>query len=301
MSAEQSDLLKIPRLKWLEDEYIRPYVYVRPENRIKEPGKRFKLNWFAADELDPIYKNPLHMDEVDFADQILKLETAAFSASNMPMPRWVFYDCAVMPGFVAGFALHKSKATQEILDILKPSVETEWMPISLFIMIPTMAPKEWVAHNLCSINSMIPKAQSIYGLGFLTKAFGLWYANVEVLCGVTQWTSPAVRLHTHYGDFEVLTAYTPVHSYAKTLTYRMVTDSKEWKRFFSSEQAADFDQKYTDAGFLVDPTSEESLIAFQRKLEAGGSKYYLNATQIRTQALDVPLKVYQRIEESKGT
>lgn len=294
MSQQQSDLLQIPRLKWLESAALRPYVYVRPENRIAEPGKRFQLNWFDADELKPLYKNPLLMDEVDFADQILRLETAAFSASNMPMPRWVFYDCAIVPGFVAGFALHKSAATPEIIDILKPSEATEWMPISLFIMIPTMAPKEWVAHNLCSINSMIPKEQSIYGLGFLTKAFGLWYANVEVLCGVTQWSSPAVRLHTHYGDFEVLTAYTPVHSYAKTLTYRMVTDSKEWKRFFSQEQAPDFDKKYIEAGFEVDPTNEESLIAFQRRLEAGGAKYYLNATQIRTQALDVALKVYQR-------
>lgn len=233
------------------------------------------------------------MDEVDFADQILRLETAAFSASNMPMPRWVFYDCAVMPGFVAGFAMRKSRATPEILDILKPDERSEWLPISLFIMIPTMATKEWVAHNLCSINSLLPKEQSIYGLGFLTKAFGLWYANVDVLCGITQWSSPAVRLHTHYGDFEVLTAYTPVHSYAKTLTYRMVTDSKEWRRFFTHEQAPDFHLKYEEAGFDVDPKSEASLIEFQRKLEARERKYYLNATQIRTQPLDVPLKVYQ--------
>lgn len=294
MTVGTSELLKNPRLNWLEKAEIRPYVFVRPENRIREPGKKFKLNWFNAEELRPVYKNPLQMDEVDFADQILRLETAAFSASNMPMPRWVFYDCAIVPGFVAGFALHRSKATAEMLDILKPDESSEWLPISLFIMIPTMADKEWVAHNLCSINSLLPKEQSIYGLGFLTKAFGLWYANVEVLCGVTQWSSPAVKLHTHYGDFEVLTAYTPVHSYAKTLTYRMVTDVKEWRRFFTQEQAPDFQEKYAEAGFEVDPKSEDSLIAFQRRLEAGGARYYLNATQIRTQALDVPLKVYQR-------
>ena len=294
-----SDLLQNPKLNWLSSNDLMPYVFVRPENRIKEPGKRFAINWFESEELKPIYKNPLQMKEVDFADQILRLETAAFSASNMPMPRWVFYDCAIMPGFVAGFAIRRSKATKEMLDILKPQDDTEWLPISLFIMIPTMAPKEWVAHNLCSINSMIPKEQSVYGLGFLTKAFGLWYANVEILCGITQWSSPAVRLHTHYGDFEVMTAYTPVHSYPKTLTYRMVTDSKEWKRFFSHEPAPDFFDKYQEAGFEVDPQSEESLIAFQTRLEAGGVKYYLNATQIRTQPLDVPLKVYQR-RENKG-
>lgn len=286
-----SDLLSNPKLKWLSEDDLRPYVYVRPENRIKDPGKSFSLNWFP---MTPLFKNPLQMDEVDFADQILRLETRAFAATNMPMPRWVFYDCAIMPGFVAGFAIRKSAATKEILEILQPAADTEWLPISLFICIPTMAPKEWVAHNLCSINSLIPKEQSIYGLGFLSKAFALWYANVEVLCGITQWQSPAVRLHTHYGDFEVLTAYTPVHSYARTLTYRMVTDAKEWKRFFTHEQAADFESKYDDAGFQVDPKADESLVSFQRKLEQGGSRYYLNATQIRTQPLDSVLSVYKR-------
>jgi len=286
-----SELLQNPKLKWLDGNDLRPYVFVRPENRIANPGQRFPLNWF---QMEPLYKNPLRMDEVDFADQILRLETRAFAASNMPMPRWVFYDCAIMPGFVAGFAIHRSKATPEILEILKPKVGTEWLPISLFISIPAMAPKEWVAHNLCSINSLIPKEQAIYGLGFLTKAFALWYANVEMLCGITQWKSPAVRLHTHYGDFEVLTAYTPVHSHANTLTYRMMTDVKEWKRFFTHEQGPDFFNKYEEAGFSVDPSDEASLKSFQAKLEAGGARYFLNATQIRTQPLDAVLTVYKR-------
>lgn len=291
-----SELLTNPRLQWLDGNYLRPYVYVRPENRIANPGKQFSMNWFP---MEPLIKNPMRMDEVDFADQILRLETRAFQASNMPMPRWVFYDCAIMPGFVAGFAIHRSKASKEMLDILQPLPSTDWLPISLFIIIPTMAAKEWVAHNLCSINSLVPKEQSIYGLGFLTKAFGLWYANVESLCGITQWGSPAVRLHTHYGDFEVLTAYTPVHSYPGTLTYRMVTDAKEWKRFFSHEQKPDFFDKYKEAGFEVNPKDMESLKTFQRQIEGGGRRFYLNATQIRTQPLEQPLKVYER-RESRG-
>ena len=286
-----NDLLSNPRLQWLADHKLRPYVYVRPENRINDPGKRFAINWFSN---EPLFKNPLAIDEVDFADQILRLESRAFAASNMPMPRWVFYDCAIMPGFVAGYAMHRSIAPQEIVDLLQPKPGTEWLPISLFIIIPAMAPKEWVAHNLCSVNSLISQPNQVYGLGFLTKAFGLWYANVDMLCGITQWASPAVRLHTHYGDFEVLTAYTPVHSYARTLTYRMVTDSKEWKRFFTREQAMDFDQKYEYAGFDVDPKNDESLISFQRRLESKGDRYYLNATQLRTEALDAVLKVYKR-------
>jgi hypothetical protein len=286
-----SELLKNPKLNWLAGDKLRPYVFVRPENRIHEPGKGFALDWFSN---QPIFKNPLRMDELDFADLILRLETRAFAATNMPMPRWVFYDCAIVPGFVAGYAMHRSVAPKEILDILQPQPDTEWLPISLFIIIPAMAAKEWVAHNLCSINSLISPEHSVYGLGFLTKAFGLWYANVEMLCGITQWASPAVRLHTHYGDFEVLTAYTPVHSYSRTLTYRTVTDAKEWKRFFIREPAPDFEQKYDYAGFDVDPKSDESLKSFQRRLENGADRYYLNAAQLRSENLDAILKVYKR-------
>jgi hypothetical protein len=297
MSREEasSELLRHPRLNWLNSTQIKPYVFVRPENQIADPGRRFQLNWFTK---APVLKNPLLMDEVDFANQILRLESKAFAATNMPMPRWVFYDCALMPGFVAGFALHHSAANREVLDLLQPDKTTEWLPISLFIIIPTMDGRAWVAHNLCSINSLVSEPSRLYGLGFLTKAYGLWYANVEVLCGMTQWGSPAMRLHTHYGDFEVLTAYTPVHSYSRTVTYRMVTDTSEWKRFFfpppGHPQGSDFERKYEYAGFDIDPTNDASLIAFQRRLEIKENRYYLNPQQLRQlEKLDAVLKVYQ--------
>lgn len=289
----QGELGRFPRLNWLGQEDIRPYIFVRPENRIQEPGKRFSLDWFTSHS-QPLYKNPLCLDEVDFADQIIRLENAAFAGSGMPIPRWVFYDCAIVPGFVAGFAIRKASAPPEIVRILKPQESSEWLPISLFIIIPTMAPKEWVAHNLCSVNSMLPDDKRYYGLGFLSKAFGLWYANIEIFSGITQWRSPAIRLHTHYGDFEILTAYTPVHSHAQTLTYRVSVDTAEWKRFFSSEQAMGFHERYVEAGFFIDPKDESSMRAFQRRLEEGKDKFFLDSNQIRTQDLDAPLKVYRR-------
>lgn len=290
-----SELKKNPKLHWLDGETVRPYVFVRPENRIQKPGGRFHLDWFP---FEPLYKNPLQVKESEFADQILRLESASFAQSGMAMPRWVFYDCAIIPGFVAGFALHRSKASQEVLDILKPAPEAEWLPISLFIIIPSMASQEWVAHNLCSINSSVSQNSRLYGVGFLTKAFGLWYANVEVCCGITQWAHPAVRLHTHYGDFEVLTAFTPIHSYSRTLTYRVRVDTNEWKRFFTAQPSPDFNSRYEDAGFNVDPEDETSLKDFQEKLEKQKCQFFLDSNQIRTQALNLPLKVYQRRERT---
>ena len=287
-----------PKLGWMKDENIRPYVFVRPENRMPEPGKfHGALDWFPHQVL---YKNPLEMDQVKFADRILNLETKAFGPSGMEMPRWVFYDCAIVPGFVAGFAARTSslpEVTRKALSVdgEKAGLDEEWTPLSLFIIIPTMSDKgEWVAHNLCSVNSILPKELQYYGIGFLSKGFGLWYANVQRVCGMTQWTSPSVRLHAHYGDFEVLTSYTPVHSYSHTLTYRVEVDATGWSKFFSKDGIDNIESKYKRAGFNVEPTKEDSLIRFQRKLEAGEGPFYLNGAETVSKPLGAALTVYQQ-------
>ncbi len=289
-------------LSWLESEDVRPYVFVRQENRISFPGQMFELDWFSK---EPVYKNPLHMDNVDFADRILDMETRLFAQSNMAMPRWVFYDCGVMPGFVAGFAARPrflSKKVKAALGGKNPKLVkmdgVDWVPISLFIIIPTMGQGEWVAHNLSSVNALLTPEERFYGLGFLTKAFALWYANIEICCGMTQWGSPALKLHAHYGAFEVLTAYTPVHSYAQTLTYRLNVDPRYWAHFFDQKPNQEFSELYESADFQVIPRDDKSLQAFQRKIEAGQGPFFLDANQIRGQDLAQPLDVYRAKAQS---
>lgn len=275
--------------KWLNSNDIRPYIYLRKENIFDNPGVRLPCTWFKH---KPIYKDPLRMNEVAFANQILTLETRAFQKSAMPMPRWVFYDCAVMPGFVCGFVRRTSSFNARERSLLDVNLDLDWTPISLFIIIPTLRVGEWVAHNLCTANSLVDEADKLYALGFLTKAFGLWYANVEVLCGMTQWQSPARRLHSHYGPFEVLTSYTPVHSYTRTLTYRSRLDFDYWNSFFIPTEKK-FATQFKYADFVVEPNNDVSLKEFQFKIESGEGPFYLSSNEIRTQDLDAPLKVYR--------
>lgn len=295
MTQAAANVLSNPRLAWMKNPNIRPYVFVRPENRVSNPGALHKnLPWF--DGVKPLYKNPLDMNEISFADGILFMENKAFEKSTMAMPRWVFYDCAIMPGFVAGYAAKTSSLDEETKKVLGASDENEWTALSLFIIIPTMAKNaEWVAHNLSSVNALLPKEKHFYGIGFMSKAFGLWYANVRTCCGVTQWMSPSVRLHAHYGDFEVLTAYTPVHSYARTLTYRVNVDASVWHQFFTKEWPVDFDQHFEPAGFSVDPQQESSLKAFQTKLQDGEGRYFLRGQETMEKALTDSLTIYRRV------
>jgi hypothetical protein len=240
-----------------------------------------------------VYINPLDVSEIDFAERIYYLENKAFGPTNMAMPRWVFYDCAVVPGFIAGYAMRTSSLTPAVREVMSHSNDSEWTPLSLFIIIPTMAKGEWVAHNLCSINSLLPKEERFYGLGFISKAFGLWYANVETCCGITQWMSPSMKLHTHYGDFEILTSYTPVHSYPRTLTYRLKVDTRSWMRFFSREENGKFGSDYEYAEFEVDPKQDESLKGFQARLQKGEGPFFLNAEEVAAKALDEKQRVYR--------
>ena len=284
-------MLDNPKLNWFKNKEIRPYVFVRSENRIDKPGSLHDLDWF--DNKHPVFINPMEMKQVSFGNQILQLENQAFGPSDMVMPRWVFFDCAVTPGFVAGFAIKTKTLDPDIQKIIKFEDHHEWTPLSLFIIIPTMSKKgEWVAHNLCSMNALLPKEKRYYGLGFLSKAFGLWYANVNICCGFTQWDSTAIRLHVYYGPFQILTAYTPLHSYAQTLTYRAKVDSRMWPHFFSKKPLEQFDCKFKNSGHSVDPGDDKSLKKLQRDLESGAGPYFLRPQEILLRNTRTPLNLH---------
>lgn len=307
----QKDILT--KSTWLSSEDFRPYVFVRPENQIHLPGSLHRLDWFQKQAHEPVIKNPLAVDQIAFADRIYSIEERAFGPSNMAMPRWVFYDCGVMPGFVAGFCARARALSPEVRKILDPKLypasnspiktssvlnevtrldDMDWVPLSLFIIIPTMHKGEWVAHNLCTVNSLLPKEQQFYGLGFLSKAFGLWYANVEQCSGMTQWGSPALKLHSHFGHLEVIGAYAPVHSHAKTITYRCQVNTKCWEQFFTRESDLAFLEKYQPGPFKLNPKDENSMIELQQRIEQGQGPYFLSANEIAAQNLDLPLTIY---------
>jgi hypothetical protein len=198
-----------------------------------------------------------------------------------------------MPGFVAGFAMKTAKLPAAIKKVMRYKDDFEWTPISLFIIIPTMKKGEWVAHNLCAINSMIPEADRLYALGFLSKAFGLWYANVETCCGMTQWGNAALKLHSHYGHLEILTAYTPVHSHAKTITYRTEVQVSSWEKFFTKEEDLEFLEKYKPSGMMIDPASEQSMMEIHSRIQNGEGPFFLSAAEISAKKLTDSLHVFR--------
>lgn len=285
----------LKKATWLQSDDIRPYVFVRPENHIQSPGTSHSIDWFTKQK--PIYKNPLNLKEVPFAEAIYQLEWKAFGDKNMAIPRWVFYDCAAMPGFIAGFAGRTKSLPKEITEMLGVDESQEWCPLSLFIIIPTMHKGEWVAYDLSSINSLIPKEKRYHGLGFLTKAFALWYANVEQCSGMTQWGSPALKLHSNYGHIELLGSYAPLHTHAQTMTYRCEVDSALWEKFFTKEEDLSFIENYSPTDLKVSPDDEKCMIDIQNKIHDNHGPFYLSGSEILKSKLSDPLTLYKPKKE----
>ena len=107
------ETLKSKKPDWLDNDSFRPYVLLSPEQRITAPGSLHKFAWFNK---EPLIINPLRMDCVEFANHVLLLDELMFSEADLGMPRWVFYDCAVLPGLVSGFAIKASALDAEMFD-----------------------------------------------------------------------------------------------------------------------------------------------------------------------------------------
>ncbi len=279
------------RPEWLDNKNIRPYVFARKANRPAQPGIAYPFDWFH--DLDPLVMEPLAMKEVDFSNQIMILDQIAFDANGLLTPRWVFYDCAVMPGFITGFAARTSSLDVEVKKRLKVNENLEWTPLSLFIVIPTPETGRWMAHNLGSMNAFVDKKHKLSGLGFLSKAFALWYGNIRELYGVAQWNSPALKLHANYGPLEIVTAYTPIHDYANSITYRVWIDTLYWEHFLDeAKDNSQFLNKFQESGLIVEPNNNQNLIDIQTRIEAEEGPYYINPEEILKNPVGSALKLY---------
>ncbi len=292
-------LENIPKPEWLSDKNIKPYVFVRQENRILQPGSLHEFPWFSNNFL---VKDSLKMKESHFGHAIMNLDAIAFGKQQMVTPPWVFYDCGVLPGIIAGFAARTESLPVKLKRKLRVNPLEEWTPISLFIVIPTVQTGTWMAHNLASVNSILDKKEQYKSLGFLSKAFGLWYANIERLYGVTQWHSPALKLHPSYGEFQLITTFTPLHDYSNSVTYCCLVDSKMWPQILDKKMISEksFLNNYKSIGTL-DPKDEKALKKLQKRLEDQKEKIYLSGIEILNKGIGESINLYKRKPKASKT
>ena len=92
---------------------------------------------------------------------------------------------------------------------------------------------------------------------------------------------------------EIIGSYAPVHSHARTVTYRCEVNTSNWEKFFTKQPDLAFLEKFGPAGFEIDPQTEVSMVEFQNRIEARNEAYYLSASEISRKDLKEKLTVYK--------
>lgn len=210
--------------------------------------------------------DPLRMQSEQFLLLLQRLDQLTFGPEGMPMPRWVFYDCSELPGAIFGFA----RSVDELSDRARALYEVPddyqgLVPYSMYIAIPMHPPGCWFGHNLASIAPTLPE-EGWKGLGSVTKAIALKAFRSRMLYGATQWDSSALFIHTRFGPLELMTAWTPAHSEAETVTYFMPVDDR-CILAAAGDPSAEIPRP--EAHFTVGAQDRDKMLELQDALERG--------------------------------
>jgi len=167
--------------------------------------------------------DPLVAANGPFFRLLQRLDQLTFGPEGMPMDRWVFYECAELPGAIYGFALPAAQLTPDEREAMQvPADYAGPVPFAMYIAIPMRTAdasvRTYFGHNLASLNRVFPERRLAH-LGSITKSLALKAFRAQRFFGATQWSSAALFIHTKFGPLELETAWTPAHSIPQTLTY----------------------------------------------------------------------------------
>lgn len=230
--------------------------------------------------------DPRRVASRDFLNLIKHLDQLTYGPIGLSMPSWVFYDCAVMPGAIFGFARWARDVQPWFRKALAVPKDYEGLvPMSLLIVIPTVRRDVRLAYSLCSVNQVGPGAAP-EGLWRLTLCAGTKALGIAQIVGVTQWRSPHLGLFAGLGPCRLLTAWTPAHDNPSTVTFAVQTDDAARERLLQGVLVGpDGIHRYMDAD------DSEAMQRLQREIEAGLEVAVVGPAESRGSETRVPLQV----------
>ncbi len=244
--------------------------------------------------------DPQRVASGPFLNLVKRLDEMAFGPLGLSMPSWVFYDCAVMPGALFGFARQAADLDAWVRRPLGvPDDYDGLVPMSSFIAIPTAGgvsrdgrqrgpgedAKLWLCYSLCSINEVAAGAAP-EGLWRLTLAAGTAALRIERMRGTCRWRSPRLGLYAGLSPLRLVTAYTPAHDIVQTVTFDVHTTMASRARLLRGDVTGpEGIHRYIDADDL------SAMRALQDEVEAGARVYVAGPAEIRGAQTRVPLMV----------
>jgi len=215
--------------------------------------------------------DPLRLESESFLSLLQRLDGLTFGPEGMPMPRWVFFDCAELPGAILGFGRWARDVPPRTRALFQLPVGYDGLvPYSMYVAIPMFRAGHWFGHNLSSLAPVLrqrdPDEPDLAGLGSITKGLALRAFRVERFYGATQWLSKALFIHVKFGPLQLATAYTPAHQEHETLTYAFdVTDNA--LRASMGDPAVRLARPEPD--FWLEGHDVEAMKVLQDRIEAG--------------------------------
>lgn len=260
-----------------------PYLLTFPGNL-----KYYNLRPFGI----PIQKENLFdctsQKNATFYDLLQRLDQISFGPVGMPMDKWVFYDCGEMPGGVFGFGIAADKLPPEgrqafLLDTRFAGYRG-LVPIVMYITIPFPKKGLWFGHNLSSAGKQLG-AMAFPGLGLFAKAMAIEVFKIKEMIGATQWDSPSLNIHLQLSDMDILSAYTPAHTFPRTLTYRSTYTRTTQKRALSGKA-----REATAYDFLLLEDDEAKMIEIQNEIERRKTRFVIRGRPIQQgEKLAIPI------------
>ena len=233
-----------------------------------------------------LHFDPMKLRSGPFLNILQRLDELTFGTVGMTMPRWVFYDCAEVPGGIFGFARPAADLSDWVRRALDVPADYDGMvPLSMYVAIPMLEPGAWHTYTLCSLNEVAPGSAPA-GLRLLTEATGLQLFDIQVAWGATQWRSPKLASHTRFGPLDLVTAWTPAHSDPWTLTFHFPVSRERIDRALASGEP---DASGADIHW-VDCDERAELELLQSQLESGRRFQVVGAPVIDGSYTRVPIR-----------
>ncbi len=232
--------------------------------------------------------DPLKVRSGPFLHMLQRLDELTFGPVGMTMPRWVFYDCAEVPGGIFGFARPASDVPEWVRRALHVADDYDGpVPTSMYVAIPMLQPGCWHTYTLCSLNQVAPGSAPA-GISLLTEGVALSLFDIKTAYGATQWRSPKLDVHARFGPLELVTAWTPAHSDPNTLTFRFPVTAERIDHALMSD-----DTPLTEHGDdirWIDCDEQGELRQLQAEIESGRRFLIVDGPTITGAYTRVPIR-----------
>ena len=246
----------------IEKEKMIPYVVSAKHNLDYLNTKPFGIE---TEIIDPFAQNAQ-----GFLNLLNDLDGLSYGNKLLAMDKWVALDCGILPGAFVGFAVDASELDEG--DKQKYGIEDYegLVPVTEFCAIPSVEPGTWVGHTLASFFKK-------KGYGTMTEALGMEVYGSEKMVGVAQYNNSSIKVHTKFGELELIAAMTYAHSVPDmSFTFSVKNPGTE-KLLQIMKEPLCTNENIEDADFLLDPNNLVEKMEMQENLEAGLAKYFIQS------------------------